>query len=67
MFGQGGEDKSMVRFFEETWFVWWVFAIVVIVRWFYIVSADRAWEDSLRATASPKTSSVPRGLKSSVS
>ena len=44
----------MVEFFEKTWFIWWLFGIVVIVRWFQIVScgpeiesAEHHGEDSV--------------------
>ncbi len=32
----------MVSFFQATWLIWWVFAIVLIVRWVHAVSANRA-------------------------
>ena len=34
----------MLAFFEQTWFLWWVAALVVILRWFHVASADGAWE-----------------------
>jgi hypothetical protein len=30
----------VILFMEKTWFLWWVFAIVVIVRWFHLLSMD---------------------------
>ena len=30
----------MTEFFEKTWFVWWVFACVVILRWFHVISSS---------------------------
>ena len=30
----------MVRFFEETWFIWWLIAVAAILLWFEIPSAS---------------------------
>lgn len=32
-------------FIENTWFLWWIFALVVIFRWFHILSAGVELED----------------------
>jgi hypothetical protein len=29
----------MISFFEKTWFLWWMFAVVVILRWHHVLSA----------------------------
>jgi hypothetical protein len=29
----------LVAFIQKTWFLWWTFAIVVILRWFHVQSA----------------------------
>lgn len=26
----------MARFFDETWWFWWLFALVAILRWYWI-------------------------------
>jgi hypothetical protein len=26
-------------FFEKTWFLWWMFAVVIILRWFHVLWA----------------------------
>jgi hypothetical protein len=31
----------MIAFLEKTWVLWWILAVVFIVRWFHVVSADR--------------------------
>jgi len=36
----------MIPFFEKTWFLWWIFAVVVILRWFHTQSADGAFEEA---------------------
>jgi hypothetical protein len=30
----------MLAFLGQTWFVWWLFAVIVILRWFRNISAD---------------------------
>jgi hypothetical protein len=30
----------MILFLEKTWPLWWIFAVVVILRWFHVVSAN---------------------------
>jgi hypothetical protein len=34
----------MIAFLEKTWLLWWMFAVVVIVRWFHVLSADPGWD-----------------------
>ena len=29
----------MLALFEKTWVLWWMLAVVVIVRWFHVLSA----------------------------
>jgi hypothetical protein len=29
----------VIPFIEKTWFLWWMLAVVVILRWFYVLSA----------------------------
>jgi hypothetical protein len=31
----------MLVFFESTWPFWWVFAIMVLLRWFHVNAATR--------------------------
>jgi hypothetical protein len=33
-------EEIVIAFMEKTWFLWWVFAIVVIVRWFHALPLD---------------------------
>jgi len=35
----------MIPFFEKTWFLWWIFAVVVILRWFHTQSEDGAFDE----------------------
>lgn len=38
----------MILFMEKTWFLWWMFAVVVILRWFHVSSVDARYEDEER-------------------
>jgi hypothetical protein len=30
----------LITFIEKTWFLWWIFAIMIILRWFSAASVD---------------------------
>jgi hypothetical protein len=32
--------KPMSLFIEQTWFLWWIVAVVFILRWFHVSSQD---------------------------
>jgi hypothetical protein len=56
----------MTLFIEETWFLWWLFAVVLILRWFHITSMDTDAEGEKRPIASSKgeTSGIHNQLAS---
>ena len=29
----------MIPFFDKTWLLWWLFAVIVILRWFHVLCA----------------------------
>jgi len=35
----------MLQFIESTWLLWWIFALVMIFRWFHVLSAGSESED----------------------
>jgi hypothetical protein len=43
------EETIVITFMEKTWFMWWMFAIVVIVRWFHALP----WDTESEALQSP--------------
>ena len=45
-------EEIVIAFMEKTWFLWWMFAIVVIVRWFHALPLDTPSEapDEPRST-----------------
>ncbi len=30
----------MLAFLGETWFLWWLFAVILILRWFHHITVD---------------------------
>lgn len=34
----------MTEFFEKTWFIWWIIAILAILRWIRLVSIEAGVE-----------------------
>jgi hypothetical protein len=38
-------NNFMTSFFERTWFVWWVFAVIVIVRRSHLLVSDFGLSD----------------------
>jgi uncharacterized membrane protein YecN with MAPEG domain len=36
----------MVPFFENTWLIWWVLAVLVILRWLHQISVSPTVGDS---------------------
>jgi hypothetical protein len=56
----------MISFFEKTWLLWWMFAVVAILRWHHVLSAypgsdgldsPKQEQDELRAPVSGKLAS----------
>ena len=35
----------MILFLEKTWFLWWIFAVAAILRWFHGIAEGPALED----------------------
>ncbi len=42
----------MATFFANTWFLWWMVAVVIVVRWFHVAAVDEIEEQQLPARAS---------------
>jgi hypothetical protein len=38
--------NSVANFFANTWFVWWIVAVVVILRWLHVVSPQDAGDEA---------------------
>ena len=50
-------EGSVISFFQKTWFLWWILATLIILRWFHLFSSsgesnvDAAASDEEQATA----------------
>jgi hypothetical protein len=40
----------VILFIEKTWFLWWMLAIVVAMRWFHLLSAKKMQSADLSAS-----------------
>jgi hypothetical protein len=54
----------MILFFQKTWFLWWILATFVILRWFHLFSSgsnERALEaaDFAEGEASTTSKQIP--------
>ena len=47
----------MILFIQKTWFLWWILASVVILRWFHLLSS-RTYESALEAADSGEEEAV---------
>jgi hypothetical protein len=54
----------MIAFFEKTWYLWWLLANVVIVRWFHGLSSEVTWEASDPSNRSSDEHTIPGQLAS---
>jgi hypothetical protein len=48
------EENTMILFIAKTWFFWWMFAVVFIVRWFHVVSVRAATTEDFNTAASDR-------------
>jgi hypothetical protein len=46
----------VIPFFAKTWFLWWMFAVVVILRWFHRLSPET--DATLKASRSEENEST---------
>lgn len=51
----------MAAFFGNIWFLSWMFAVALLVRWFHVAAVDEIEEESLSASASEKGSALGSG------
>jgi hypothetical protein len=46
-----------IEFIEKTWFLWWIGATVVILRWFHLVSSETG-DSTIEVPASSEKASL---------
>ena len=39
-FSRRAQEVTMAAFFAKTWFLWYAFAVVIIMRWFHVAGWD---------------------------
>jgi hypothetical protein len=59
----------VIPFFQKSWFLWWILATLIVLRWFHLFSSrtdQRALEpaDSAKEEASAGAKPVPSGTAS---
>jgi hypothetical protein len=50
--------SSVISFIEKTWFVWWILAILFILRWFNVFLSDADEEIAFEAVEPAKGKSA---------
>jgi len=63
----------VIAFLQKSWFLWWILATLVILRWFHLFSSrtndnEGAFEaaDSVQEKASGGSKQIPSGAASSL-
>jgi hypothetical protein len=62
----------VIPFIEKTWFVWWIFATLAVLRWFHLLSSGRGDEGAYESDNSAEEKScagpkqIPSGSASSL-
>lgn len=51
----------MLPLLDKTWLLWWMFAVVVILRWFHVLSANSGSDASDSANYEEGESNVISG------
>jgi hypothetical protein len=65
--------RPVILFLQKTWFMWWILATLVILRWFHLFSScaddEGAFEaaDSVKEEVSTGSKHVPSGTTSRLS
>ena len=48
----------MVPFFQKTWFLWWILATLIILRWFHLFASSAEDDGAFEAADSPEEASA---------
>ncbi|HTW32894.1 MAG TPA: hypothetical protein VMD76_14525 [Candidatus Sulfotelmatobacter sp.] len=38
----------MAAFFENTWFLWWTLAVVIVLRWLHVISPQESQDGAIQ-------------------
>jgi len=62
--GRGRKRDFMIALFAKTWFLWWLLASVVILRWFHAVAVVDPSDSQDRPKRDKHEHSIPGPLAS---
>ncbi len=51
----------MAAFFAKTWFLWWMLAVVIVMRWFHVAGVDVIEEQFLPTGESDEGNALGSG------
>ena len=51
----------MAAFFAKTWFLWWMVAVVIVMRWFHVAGVNELEEQTWPAWANDEGSVLSSG------
>jgi hypothetical protein len=56
----------VIVFLQKTWFLWWILATLLILRWFHLFTSNKEDEKALEAahSAEEKASTVSKKIPS---
>jgi hypothetical protein len=54
----------VIVFLQKTWYLWWILATLIILRWFHLFTSDKEDEEALEAarSAEEKASAVSKQI-----
>jgi hypothetical protein len=50
---------QMISFLAGTWFIWWIVAIVLVLRWFHVVSVASGESEAYAANDNTPAAQLP--------
>jgi hypothetical protein len=62
----------VIPFIQKTWFLWWILATLVILRWFHLLASRTGGKgasetaDSVKEKAATGSKQIPSGTASSL-
>jgi hypothetical protein len=60
----GGDETFMIALFAKTWFLWWLLASVVILRWFHALAVVDPSDTQDRLKSDKNENTIPGPLPS---
>jgi hypothetical protein len=54
---------ELVSFFEKTWLLWWIVAVICILTWFHRIESDAEERFKVSEGEEPKPETLPLGFR----